>query len=123
MPGKKSVLIVEDEQALSKVLQAKLENLGFTVSVASDGKTAVKLFDEKGPNIVLLDIMIPEMDGFAVLKEIREVKKSDVPVFMLSNLGQEEDKKRAKESGAQEYFVKADTPISDIALKVKEVLK
>lgn len=121
--SKKKVLIVEDEKALSNVMSLKFEGSGFDVLIAKDGELAVEIFKKEKPDIVLVDLMIPVLNGFEVLNKIRKDYKSNVPIFVLSNLGQKEDIEKAKKIGVQEYFVKADTPINDIVKKVELVLK
>lgn len=123
MTEKKKVLVVEDERALSKVIDLKLKSNGIDTLIAGNGLDALDLFDKKNPDLVLLDLMIPGVDGFTVLNEIRKEKKSNTPVFILSNLSQSEDRKRVEESGAQKYFVKSDTPISKIVDEIKKQLK
>jgi DNA-binding response OmpR family regulator len=116
------VLLVEDDSFLRDICSKKLKKEGFNVAAAVDGEEAVKKVGEFKPAIVLLDIILPAMDGFEVLKEIRshqdkEVK--DVPVIMLTNLGQEEDNKKAFDLGASDYLVKAHFTTEEIIEKVK----
>lgn len=109
----KSVLICEDERAISKALQLKLQKSGFEVEQAFDGEAALSILEKKSFDIVLLDLLMPKVDGFAVLEALKE-KGSKVKVVVTSNLSQDEDKKRATDLGAIGYLVKADTPISKI---------
>jgi DNA-binding response OmpR family regulator len=122
MDRKKKILIAEDEAALSRVMNLKFTGSGFNVIVVNDGNIFSEIFDKENPDLVLLDLMIPGLDGFSILKEIKEVKRSKVPVIILSNLGQSEDKSKAKELGATDYFVKSDISISEIVEKIKLIL-
>lgn len=119
--GGKKILIVEDEKPLAHALALKMEHEGFTTHIAQNGAEGMhEALDEKYA-IVLLDLIMPEVDGFAILQTMQE-KGIKTPVIVLSNLGQTEDKERAKKLGAREYFVKANTPIAEILKKVKEVI-
>lgn len=121
--SKKKVLVVEDDQFLVKAYEIKLKKEGIEVWVARDGNEAISFLEREKPNIVLLDLMLPGINGFDVLLAIRKNEKwKDVPVIILSNLGQDQDMQRGKELGASEYLVKANTKISDIVEKVKKYL-
>lgn len=119
---KKKILVLEDEKPLSRVMDLKLSSLGFSVFVAPDGTKALEIFDSKKPDIVLLDLILPNMDGFSFLKEIRENRKSNVPVFVLSNLSQKEDKEKISELGISGYFIKSDTSINFITDEIKKII-
>jgi DNA-binding response OmpR family regulator len=123
MAGKqqKKVLIVEDEKPMARALQLKLEKEGFAVRTVFDGDEALELLLKEKFDIVLLDIMMPKKDGFAVLAELRE-RKDSTPVVVSTNLGQEEDAERAKKLGAQDYFVKSNTPIAEVIEHIKQTL-
>jgi DNA-binding response OmpR family regulator len=123
MDRKKKILIAEDEAALSRVMNLKFIGSGFIVAIVNNGNSFFDTFDKENPDLVLLDLMIPGSDGFSILKEIKEIRKNKVPVIILSNLGQSEDKNKAKELGASDYFVKSDISISEIVEKVKLILK
>lgn len=115
----KMVLIVEDERPLSHALEMKLKNRGFGTKVVTNGRDAIKELKEAKYHLVLLDLIMPVMDGFAVLEEMQN-QKLNVPVIVLSNLGQEEDRAKTKSLGAVDYFVKSNTPIADILRRVQE---
>lgn len=121
MTGQPNILIAEDERALSKALELKLTNAGFLVTIATNGEEALKLIDEKHFDLLLLDLIMPIKDGFAVLTELSS-KKSKLPVVVLSNLGQSEDERKAKELGAVDYWVKADISLIDVVNKIKKLL-
>lgn len=119
--GKKRILIVEDERPLAHALQLKLAREGYDTSVSLTGLEGQKEAVTEAYDLILLDLIMPELDGFSVLQELQE-KKVKTPVIVLSNLGQQEDKAKAMQLGAKEYFVKANTPIADIVKKIKTLL-
>jgi DNA-binding response OmpR family regulator len=114
----KKVLIVEDERPLAHALDLKLSHEGFETTVASNGQEGLDLIKNGSFNVVLLDMMMPVMDGFTLLQELRKLTKRPV-VFVLSNLSQHEDEARVIEAGAKKYFIKSDTPLSVIVDEVK----
>jgi len=119
-PGQITVLVVEDDAFLQRAYQAKFKKEGFTVFPAIDGDQGLKLAREQKPSVVLLDLMLPKMPGFDMLKALKEDKATaDIPVIILSNLGQESDRKRGVELGAVEYIVKANTSLDEIVKKVR----
>ena len=121
--NQKNVLIVEDDIQISKVYEIQLAREGIITRLARNGEEAVELLNEKKPDLVILDLMIPKKDGFWVLGEIRANQKyHDVPVLVISNLGQVDDKDRAINLGATEYLVKIDNPIQKIVDKVKNYM-
>ncbi len=98
------ILIVEDEENIAQLLHLYLEKEGFETAIAPDGGKAVELFRSFAPSLVLLDIMLPVMDGWSVLKKIREESKT--PVIMLTAKGETGDKVTGLEQGADDYIVK-----------------
>jgi DNA-binding response OmpR family regulator len=117
------VLIVEDEEALRKVLQEKLQRAGFEVFVAEDGDEGWNMAKSKNPDIILLDLILPKRNGFdllGMLKQDPELKS--IPVFVLSNLAEDENLKKALQMGAEDYFVKSQHPINEVIEKVKDRL-
>lgn len=115
------VVIVEDDKFISKAYANGLTKAGFTVHVAYDGVQGIKKIDAHNPDIVLLDLIMPKKDGFQVLEILRaNAATADLPVIVLSNLGQEEDIERANRLGANSYFVKADHSLHDIIDVVHE---
>jgi DNA-binding response OmpR family regulator len=114
----KRVLIVEDERPLAHALDLKLKHEGFDSVVANNGKEGLDLILGGNFDVVLLDMMMPVMDGFQMLKELQKQEKRPV-VFVLSNLSQREDETRVIEAGARKYFIKSDTPLSVIVEEVK----
>lgn len=123
-----NILIVEDERLLSKVLKEEFEEAGFKVIQSFNGLDALKDLKAKSKDIdlVLLDLLMPVVDGFQVLEEMQKdqvYNLSSIPVIVLSNLGQDEEIKRAFKSGASDYFVKSQHPISEVVEKVKKFLE
>ena len=116
-------MIGEDEEILLKVLKEKFEKSGFEVLVATDGEQALEIIRRSKPEAVLLDIILPKKDGFEVLYEIRlDPELKSIPVIMLTNLGQDEDIKKAIRMGANDYIVKTQHPINEVVKKVKNLL-
>jgi len=124
MPAKPArILVVEDETFLVKIYTVKLKKEGFEVHIATDGEQAVAMAAEVKPDIILLDLILPKMNGFEALEKMRaNPVNRDTPVIVLSNLGQEEDIKRAETLGATDYLVKANFSIQDVITKVRATL-
>jgi two-component system, chemotaxis family, sensor kinase CheA len=114
----KRVLIVEDERPLAHALELKLRHEGFEAVIATNGQECLDLIDTQHFDVMLLDMMMPVMDGFQVLHELKSRAVSP-KVFVLSNLSQREDESRVVEAGAAKYFIKANTPLSVIIEEVK----
>jgi DNA-binding response OmpR family regulator len=104
MEKTKTILVVEDETKLRLLIRSYLEREGFNVLEAGDGKQAIDMFKDNGADLALLDVMLPEYDGWTVCREIR--KNSDIPVIMLTARGEEHDKLFGFELGADDYIVK-----------------
>jgi DNA-binding response OmpR family regulator len=119
--AKKKILIVEDERPLAHALELKLTREGFECHSAFSGQEGVTESVSGKYDLILLDIIMPEVDGFMLLQEL-QAKHIKTPVIIVSNLGQQEDVEKAKALGAKEYFVKANSPLTDIVKKVKEEL-
>lgn len=114
------ILIVDDDDNISEILNMYLKSSGYTTKIAENGKEAQSIFEEFNPNLVLLDVMIPRIDGIDVLKWIR--KQSEVPVIMLTAKGDTFDKVLALELGADDYIVKPFEP-KELLARVKAVLR
>jgi DNA-binding response OmpR family regulator len=122
MKGK--ILIIEDDRFLRELMVRKLKMEDFEVMEAEDGGEGLKKIKEGKPDLVLLDLILPEMDGFEVLEEKRKEEKiKDIPVIILSNLGQKEEIDRGLQLGAKDYLVKAQFSPSEIIEKVKLFLQ
>lgn len=117
----KKVLIVEDEKPLAHALELKLQHEGFEATVVHNGQECLDHIEQDTYDIVLMDLMMPVMDGFQVLEELGK-KETRPIVFVLSNLSQREDEGRVLRLGAQKYFIKSDTPLATIIEEVKKAV-
>ena len=117
----KKILIAEDEVSLSKALSLKLANLGFEVVLAEDGAQALEFLKSQTFDLILLDLMMPKLDGFGVLAEKKNWKSQPV-VFVNSNLSQQVDKYKALESGADQFLVKSDVSLKELVEKINQAL-
>jgi len=117
----KKILIVDDEKPLANALKLKLSHEGFQVEVAHDGQQALDELNKTNYDIMLLDLVMPKLDGFGVLEQL-QTKPIKPKIIVSSNLSQEEDFKRAKSLGASEYFIKSNTPLSEIVEKIKKMI-
>lgn len=120
---KKQILVVEDDQFLRGLMVKKLESEDFDVMQAVDGESGLRLAREKKPDLILLDLVLPGIDGFEVLKQLKaDSDTADMQVVVLSNLGQKDDIDRALSLGAKDYLIKAHFTPGDIVEKVKVLL-
>jgi two-component system alkaline phosphatase synthesis response regulator PhoP len=119
--GNTRILIVEDERPIAHALELKLGGLGYDAAAVHNGQEAIERLGKQKYSLILLDLMMPKVDGFGVLAFIQ---KSGIktPVIILTNLAQPEDKARAMGLGAKEYFVKADTSLATVVERVKAYL-
>ena len=118
-----NILVVEDDKFLRELISKKLVSEGYNISQAVDGEEGLKKIKEEKPDLVLLDLILPGIDGFEVLaraKEESEVIK--IPVIILSNLGQKEDVEKGINLGAVDYLVKAHFTPGEIIEKIKKIL-
>ncbi len=119
----KKILIVDDDDFLLEMYAIKFKEAGFLVDIAKNGEEAITKISEVNPDVVLLDVVMPKMDGFEVLRTIKEKNMiSQTPVILLSNLGQKEDIERGLKLGARDYIVKAQFTPSEVVAKVKSFL-
>lgn len=117
------ILIIEDERFLSTILKNRFEKEGFAISQAFDGEEAVGLLNSEKPDLIVLDLILPKKSGFEVLESIsKDPQLSQIPVVILSNLGQESDMEKAKSLGALEYYIKVRTSIDSFVGVVKNIL-
>lgn len=121
MAIKKRILIVDDEPMVAEMMAIAMSNEGFDCVAVLNPKKGLALLQKEKFDLVLLDLMMPEMDGFEFLSEMKE-KGMKMPVIVLSNLDDAKDIKRAKELGAKDYFVKTSAPIEKIAEKINDIL-
>ena len=120
----KKILIVEDDSFLQGLASTKLEKEGFTVHGASNSDEAAKILMTDLPDLVLLDLVLPGVDGFGILKNIREGEQTKtLPVIVFSNLSEDKDMKHAKDLGATDYMVKSNFTLDELADRIKEILK
>jgi DNA-binding response OmpR family regulator len=119
----KKILIIEDDPFLSEMYAAKFSQSGFQTEVVADGKKGIEKIRTDKPDLILLDIVLPKMDGFEILKKIKEdsvLKK--IPVVLLTNLGQKNEVEKGLSLGADEYIIKAHFTPTAVVAKVKEIL-
>lgn len=123
MPLKAHILITEDNVDIQAIYQAKLLAEGYDVSSASDGKEAFLRIRERMPDLILLDIIMPGMDGLEFLrKAAKEKSLAGVPIVVMTNLGQDEDRAQCEKLGATKFLIKTEISIDDLANMVKAVL-
>jgi len=116
----KKVMIIEDDKFLSSLLKARLEKESFTVLQAFDGDEALKMLKTEVPSLIILDLIMPKINGFEVLQTISVSPQLDkVPVVILSNLAQDSDIQKAHDLGAKEYFIKVKVSIDDLVGRIK----
>jgi len=123
--GQKDILVMEDDVAMAEIVAHKLESQGFLVRHAPDGKQGVELLKAQIPDLIVLDLMMPEMDGFQVLESIRankDPKVANLPVIVLSNLWSSQDILKTQALKANAYMVKAYFTPDEILAKINEVL-
>jgi CheY-like chemotaxis protein len=121
--NKKIVLLVEDDEILLRALYLLFHEGDYTIASASDGETALKMTERLKPDIVLLDLLMPKMNGFDYLRNIKaNANLKNIPVIVLSNLGDKDDIEKAKALGAEDYFIKSDTDLSVLFEKIKKKL-
>lgn len=117
---RRRILVVDDEERMVRFIRLNLEHDGFQVSEAFNGKEAIQKMRDLTPDLILLDVMMPDLDGFEVLETIREI--SNVPVIMLTAKGEEDDRVRGLELGADDYVTKPFSP-RELVSRVKAVLR
>ena len=117
----KKILIVEDEKPLAKALELKLSKEGFLTTVAYDGGEAVAFLQKEKFDLMVLDLVMPQYDGFHVLEHVH-ANNVAIKTIILSNLSQSEDIEKAKKFGAVEYFVKSNTPIVMLIDNINQIL-
>jgi DNA-binding response OmpR family regulator len=119
----KKILFVEDETSLQKAFGTILKDKGYDVISAFDGETGLKLAKEVKPNLIILDLILPKVHGFEVLKKLKEEKETQqIPVIVLTNLEDMENVGKALELGAMSYLVKAQYSLEEILEKIKKAL-
>ncbi len=124
MGKKNTILLIEDDAFVSDVYQTKLSHEGFEISVAENGIKAMEKLKKIIPDIILLDVMMPYMDGKEVLKRLKKNKKwENIPIIILTNLSQKEEVEELLEKGADDYLIKSHFTPSEVVEKIKSLLK
>lgn len=118
--ARQKVLVADDEASIRRILETRLKMVGYDVVVAEDGEEAVNLFNKTNPDLVVLDVMMPKMDGYGVTREIR--RTSDVPIIILTALGDVSERITGLELGADDYVIKPFSP-KELEARVKAVLR
>lgn len=118
------ILVVEDDKFLRELILRKLKEENYETVSAIDGEEGVTRVQQERPDLVLLDLILPGMNGFDALKKMKEIPEvAEIPVVVLSNLGQKEDVERALKLGAKDYLVKAHFTLDEIVEKVRKYIK
>lgn len=124
MTDKKTILLVEDDAFVSDIYETKLGQVGFSVVLAENGVEAVKKMEEKIPDLVLLDIVMPYMDGMEVLRKLKEKEEwKKIPVILLTNLSEKEKVEEGLNLGANDYLIKSHFTPAEVVEKVNALLK
>lgn len=120
----KYILLIEDDPFLVDIYGTKLKEVGFGVSVAKNDKEVFKKTEDNKPDLLILDIVLPSVDGWTILKRIKEDEGiKDIPVIILSNLGQRADVEKGLKLGAVKYLIKAHYTPSMVVEEIKKILK
>ena len=120
----KKILIIEDDKFLKELIAQKLVKEGYNIAEAIDGEEGIKKVKSEQPDLVLLDLILPGIDGFEVLSKMKEDSSLvSIPVIILSNLGQKEDVEKGLKLGAADYLIKAHFTPREIIEKIKKALK
>ncbi|MEL6322330.1 MAG: response regulator, partial [Cyanobacteria bacterium J06626_14] len=118
--GNRKILVVDDENAIRQILATRLSMGGYDVVVAANGEEALQVFAQEEPDLVVLDVMMPKLDGYSVCQELR--KKTDVPIIMLTALGEIADRITGLEMGADDYLAKPFSP-KELEARIKAILR
>ena len=119
----KKILIVEDDKYLANAHRVKLSKSGFEAMIAYDGEQAIQTLESFSPDLIVLDLIMPNKDGFAVLAELKQNPKwQHIPVIVTSNLSQKEDINRALELGAANYIIKSNSDLNDLLVKIHTII-
>lgn len=121
MDQQKKILVVEDEKSIARPISLKLQFSGYKTVVATDGQMALDLLTKEPFDLILLDVILPKLNGFAVLEQL-QARGNKIPVIVASNLSQVEDIDRVKKLGAVGYYIKSNTPLGEIVEQIKKVL-
>ncbi len=117
------ILMAEDDKFIARAYKDGLTRAGFEIKIAIDGNEAIALAKSDLPDIILLDLIMPEKNGFEALEEFKKMPETkDIPVIVLSNLGQDTDIKQSKELGAVDYLIKSNYSMPEVIKKIKSYL-
>lgn len=120
----KKILIIEDETALLYALQSQLAVEGFQTFVADDGAKALEIIRRIKPDLIVLDLLLPRVDGWTFLAQIKKVDAlKNIPVVIISNLSDDASQKRGLELGANDYLAKVDYSLEELVMKIKGIIK
>lgn len=120
---KPKVLLVEDDPSLAQIYKVELEMDGFEVLTAADGEEGLNAAKNVQPNLVLLDIVLPKINGLVVLEKLKQTEEAkNIPVIVITNFGQEENVKKAFALGAEDFILKYQTTPAEVAQKIKDIL-
>lgn len=120
----RKILIIEDEAVLQKTFESTLRDEGFDIIAALDGEVGINLAKKEKPDLILLDLVLPKINGFEVLQELKgDPGTKDIPVIILTNLEKMEDIDKALEMGATTYLVKVDYSLKEVVEKIKKTLE
>lgn len=121
--NEKTLLLVDDDQFITIAYKDGLERAGYKVSVAHDGEEALEAMKSIKPDMVLLDLIMPKMNGFELLQDMKEDKDlKDIPVLVLTNLSQDSDREEALSYGVVDFLVKADVSLKDLVNRLHQLL-
>lgn len=120
----KTILLIEDDPFLVDLYNTKLKEEGFEVEIAVSGREGLRKFKEKKPDLILLDIVLPDLDGWEVFEEIKKMDKlNDLKIVILSNLAEKRDVERAQELGATSYLIKSHFTPTEVVEKINKILE
>ncbi len=123
MPSTKSILLVEDDEFLAELYATKLQLEGFEVALAVDGEKGLQMTKDLKPDLILLDIILPKMDGFEVLAAVKkDPALKSIPIILLTNLSQKDEVKKGLDLGAIDYLIKAHFMPSEVVKKIKDTI-
>lgn len=121
---KKKILWTEDDKLIGSILTQKIQSSGFELLRATNGAEAFKILETTIPDIIVVDLLLPDMNGFDILeKAAADPRLKDVPRMVLSNLDEKSDKERARQLGASKFLVKAVTPLDQIIVEIRSLAK
>ncbi len=123
----KNILLIEDDPFLIEIYTKRLQEIGISLEVASDGEQGLRKLTEKKFDLLILDIVLPKIDGWEIMEKIKDLRSdvkglADLKIVVLSNLGQKEDVEKAINMGATKYLIKAHYTPSEVVEEIKKVL-